>query len=243
MLKSHYDEISSVACTVTVDLLQSTVAVGSDSPSEVANVSSTLNIEGPGTLDPLNEHGGKLGEVAAWLGGSVAALGASIYDAQPMFQAQGQPNQTLLPIFYTTTETSLTSPNNNDWTQDTIKQFINVSSGALALAMSHQWANETTTVYANLPVPSLIPGRAYLLLVPAAVMVVLIIILVILDGCIHRITRTPRMRDMGLVEWTDSIVNENLLGGVQVHGPNSTPNVEMLNINYHGVRKDGWIGG
>jgi hypothetical protein len=239
MIEDNYTEISSVACTVAVNLVQATVALGSDSPNVIANVSSTSNVVGPQTHEPLNKKGGGLGEVAAWLGGSVAALGASVYGAQPMFQAQGQPNQTLLPTTYTTTELSLSPSDNNDWTLATIEQFINVSSGALALAISKQWATETTTVYSNLPVPSLSTGRSYLLLAPAAVMVVLILTLLVLDGCIHRITRTPRMREMGLVEWTDSMLNENLLGGVQAHGKN----VKMINVGYSRMSKDVWING
>jgi hypothetical protein len=242
MIDRRYNEISSVACSVAVNFVQTTQAVGSDSPNLIANVSSASNVKGPRAHDPLNINGQSLGEVAAWLGGSVAALGASIDGAQPLFQAQGQSNQTLLPTGYTTTETSLTAPDNNDWTQDTIKQFINVSSGAVALAMSKQWATGNTTVYSNLPVPSLTPGNAYLLLVPAVVMVVLIGILVVLDVCIHRITRTPKMRDMGLVEWTDSIINENLLGGA-MHGTKSTSNVKMMNISYHGISNDSWNAG
>jgi cellobiose-specific phosphotransferase system component IIC len=148
-----------------------------------------------------------------------------------MFQAQGQPNDTMLPISYTTTETTVGPGVTNDWTLDTLGQFVNVTSGAVAIAIGRQWADQTTTVYINIQVPSLIPSRAYLLLVPGVVMVILIIILVILDVCVHRITKTPRMRDMGLVEWTDSILNENLLGGVHAQGNN----VPELNVSYHGM--------
>jgi len=158
--------VSAVRCAVDVNLVQGDMTIGTGgSSNENANVSAVETVYGPGQyLSPY----GDLGDVAEWMATVATTYGDNIYGAQPMWYKQSlfatqAPDSEILPVIFTTTETE-TTPDN--WTQNELKNFISVGSGALALSIAKQWNYQSMIVNSTIYQQQILPRRALLLLAP-----------------------------------------------------------------------------
>ncbi|CAG8976287.1 hypothetical protein HYALB_00011772 [Hymenoscyphus albidus] len=96
---------------------------------------------------------------------------------------------------------------NNDratqkWTISQLNKFINVSTGALAIAMSRQWTKEKTVLRSRTAVLQLDPRRAYILLAPPLAVMVLILVISVTVVWFYRM---DRIHGMYLVEVSDLV--------------------------------------
>jgi len=188
---------------------------------------------------------GTLGDVAAWMGVVVTTLGDNIYGAQPLFKQQGNGS---LPLMFTTFQDD-ESP--ESWTQDDVKNFITVGSGALALAMSMQWNSAEMTIVSSQYQMVLLPSRGYLLLIPAAVVILADIVLALSLVWSYRKANIREIRQARTSEMMCSTRNQSIRMGVQrMHGSTgSCANLDDMRVKYdivvdgHGGRGLLWIEG
>lgn len=125
MLSRNYTNgISSIQCVVDVKLIDSTFSIGKGS-SSLSTVSRLKNFGLVGSnLEELKPR------AAAWFGLVAVTNGISVNGAQPMFNNVNNGLPTMFTSDAKPTETQ------NRWTIDQLKEFIKVSSGALAITMS-----------------------------------------------------------------------------------------------------------
>lgn len=149
--------ISSLRCDIDVTLKEDLITVGNGPLNTNLNISATQTVTGPGKgKSPF----GLLSEVALWMGAIITKLGISVSGTQPMWAHQAN----ALPSVHTTTQG--VAP--ETWPQNELLNFIDVASGALALAMSVQWARAPITLESDVSVPRLVAWRSWMLLAPAA---------------------------------------------------------------------------
>jgi hypothetical protein len=182
MQRCDYQSISAVACNIDVTLFDDSFVVGDGGPT-FATASSLEALSGPAnSLSPY----GSLGDLAAWLGLAIVTFGTSIEGAQPMFETNKP-----YPLVYTST---LLATEGNTWTQDGLRDFVEIGSGALGLTMMWQWFEATSTVDSVLLTMRLQTWRSFLLLIPPLVLLLTLMLLAILDVQMHTATRVPVMR-------------------------------------------------
>ncbi|KAN0106767.1 hypothetical protein V8E51_009643 [Hyaloscypha variabilis] len=238
-----YAGISAIQCSVDVTLVETQMNVGAGGPTNpAAKVSTLATVLGPGNhYSPY----GALGDVAEWLGVVVTTLGDNIYGAQPLFENQG--NGTL-PLTFTTTEDNTPE---EMWTQDDVKNFITVGSGALALAMSTQWNYAEMTILSSQYQMGLLPRGGYLLIVPASIVILSEVILAVSLVWAYRKANIREIRQARTSEIMCSTRNQSIQNGVQkLHGNAGTcANLDAMRVKYgkvvdgHGGRGLLWVEG
>lgn len=176
---NYTNGISAVACNVDVKLVDSNFSIG-EGCSSLSTVSRFGSISsGSGKLD--NRH------VAAWFGLAAVTNGVSVYGAQPMFNNKDKGLPSMFTSISNATDTQ------KRWTIDQLKEFINVSSGALAITMSRQSADEKVILHSRKETLQLDPMRAYILLAPPIALLILILLLVVTVVWFYRKDRIPNM--------------------------------------------------
>ena len=221
-----YTGISAIQCSVDVTLIETQMDVGAGGPkNSAANVSTLATVLGPGSH--CSQYG-TLGDVAAWMGVVITTLGDNIYGAQPLFKQQGNGS---LPLMFTTFQDD-ESP--ESWTQDDVKNFITVGSGALALAMSMQWNSAEMTIVSSQYQMVLLPSRGYLLLIPAAVVILADIVLALSLVWSYRKANIREIRQARTSEMMCSTRNQSIQMGVQrMHGSTgSCANLDDMRVKY-----------
>ncbi|KAE9374182.1 hypothetical protein N431DRAFT_532924 [Stipitochalara longipes BDJ] len=243
MSQSAYTGISAIQCSVDVTLIETQMDVGTGGhKNSAANVSTLATVLGPGQYySPY----GALGDVSAWLGVVVTTLGDNIYGAQPLFEIEG--NGTL-PVMFTTTENATPV---QSWTQNDVKNFISVGSGALALAMSTQWNQAKMTIVSSQYQTSFLQSRGYLLLAPAGVVIFAEVVLALSLVWSYRKASIQEIRQARMSEMMCSTRNQSIRVGIQqMHG--STGNcakLDSMRVRYstvedgHGGRGLLWVEG
>lgn len=132
-LHCPFNGISSLACEITIALKDSSVCMYDDT-QKCAREQKLLN-----DLSSLNrpeiEYSGIAG-LAVWLASAIQNYGVSVYGAQPMFQQPGSTSRPgsegPIPAPWTSFVFGYTS----NWTQDQLKYFLDVGTGALAMSMA-----------------------------------------------------------------------------------------------------------
>lgn len=212
VLKQPGFNITSLQCEVKTELLQVTYSSGSGGP-QTTEISSNRTVKGSSKA---------LLNVDNWMGGAVTAFGVRVYNARPMFGVDlldGKLNPAVLPQAYATTY----SPDGkgwdlNYWTQPALKNFINVTAGAIAIAMSQQMNEASVTIHSNSNIPKISTARSFLLLLPAGLILLVIATLFTISILDHRATKTHHVRLATIPEWTKSIcAAQSGVDGGRVH--------------------------
>jgi hypothetical protein len=217
-------QISSLKCLVDVTLKESTIAIGTGPSNGKIAVSSLDTLKGPGNHKSKTDSG----DVAQWMAAVVASLGSSVYGAQPLFSNDGPSS---LPIPYTTSTSTKLS---KEWTQNQLINFINVTSGALALSMSTQWADEKIILTSSNHSLKLVPSNCWLLLVPAALA---LLITVFLAWWLCFTYRRTNIREMCTAKTSDiiwSTQNQSLREGVEEArlASHSSEKLDQMKVRY-----------
>lgn len=193
--------ITSLQCDVRTELVQSTYQAGSGGPQMT-------------TLSNASFHapGNNITELANWLGGAATAFGIKVYNARPMFGVgltsgdHGRLDAEKLPQGYTT----IYAPDGNgweinDWSQSALKNFINVTSGAVALAMSMQMTDGPVIIHSVSSFPRLDTAKTFLLLLPTGIILLTIAGLIAMNRWSHEVTRLQKIRLARIPEWTETL--------------------------------------
>jgi len=172
--------ISSIACDISIDLLESEACNG-ECHATSSKALSDLN----------NTYVGDLSRVAmsAYLGAIPTMLGEYIYGAQPCYSfgsAFMSNSTTTLPAPFT--DVWVPPGGLDHWTLAKLTDFVNVSSGALAIAAMGptNWPRGETPVDSMLHMPRMTPERSYSLLAPPAIALLCLLAVVILSSSVHR---------------------------------------------------------
>ncbi|KAF3045061.1 hypothetical protein E8E12_006935 [Didymella heteroderae] len=124
--------ISSIACQVTVEMMEATLKVG-DAPGPVTPVNSMTNLKVFGQLDPSERnHTRNMNELALWFAVAPVANGAYVYGTQPMYR--------YIPKWLPERYTENSAGHNYGWTVNYIKRFIRISTGASILGEVGKYA-------------------------------------------------------------------------------------------------------
>jgi hypothetical protein len=137
------------------------------------------------------------------------------------------------------------------WTQDDVKNFITVGSGALALAMSTQWNYAEMTILSSQYQMGLLPRGGYLLMVPAGIVILSELILAVSLVWAYRKANIREIRQARTSEIMCSTRNQSIQNGVQkLHGNSGTcANLDAMRVKYgkvvdgHGGRGLLWVEG
>lgn len=200
------NSISGLKCTVATTLVQDTIRLGTELPLHNGSLSSVTNVIGPGCCRETTQK--PLSEVAHWMAAVVASTGTPIYGAQPMFAHNGP---TELPAVLTTTQLRNVT---DQWTQAELENFIDVTSGALALAMSAQ-SHGTATLTSRKVELQLVPSRAWYLLAPAAAVLITTAFLAIWVSRAYRDSRIQGVRAGKTSDMIWSTQNRSMRDGVE----------------------------
>ncbi|KAF2103777.1 hypothetical protein NA57DRAFT_69987 [Rhizodiscina lignyota] len=186
--------ITSLQCDVMTELLQARYTYGSGGP-KVTKLSANATVGYPASI-------------STWMGGAVTTFGVKIYDARPMFGvglSENRLDSTILPQTYATVYV----PGGhgwgiNSWSQSALKNFVNVTSGAVAIAMSKQKNKGRVIVHSNFSTPKLNTAKSFLLLLPTALILSIIASLCMINIWSHKVTRIQQIRPATIPEWTES---------------------------------------
>ncbi|GME66228.1 hypothetical protein GTA08_BOTSDO04980 [Neofusicoccum parvum] len=237
MKKKNHTGLQAVACDVDVNLINSSFQVGGGT-GQFATISHLNMIEGPTHPD---SRFGPLGDVAVWLGVVPVAMGISVHGAQPMFM-----DKLPLPRAYA----AFTAPDSYHWKLETLHNFINVSSGALATSMHYidetQRSNESpqnATLASRRAVKRLNPSRAYYLLIPPAIILVMIAALAFWNYWLHKRENIPIMRLADVSEVIKSSQTADIMepAADDAKAPDEPSTLKKLSIRY-GVTSGGAVG-
>ncbi|KAB8293078.1 hypothetical protein EYC80_007437 [Monilinia laxa] len=193
--------ITSLQCDVRTELVQSTYQAGSGGP-QITTLSNAS----------FHSPGNNITELANWLGGAATTFGIKVYNARPMFGVgltnsdHGEIDPTKLPQGYTT----IYAPDGNgweinDWSQTALKNFINVTSGAVGLAMSMQMTDGPVIIHSVSSFPKLNTAKTFLLLLPTGIILLIIACLAAVNRWSHNVTRIQKIRLARIPEWTESL--------------------------------------
>ena len=172
--------ISSIACDISTELLESQACNG-DCGATSSKALSSLNDTYVGNSSAA---------MSAYLGAIPTMLGEYIYGAQPCYSfgtALMANSTTTLPAPF---KDQWVEPDGlNHWTLAKLTNFVNVSSGALAIAAMGptNWPRGGwTLVDSMLFLPRMNPERSYSLLAPPAIALLCLLAVVILSSSVHR---------------------------------------------------------
>lgn len=188
-MKEHgFNGLQAVACDVDVNLVNSSFQTGDDA-AEFATVSHLNMLTGP--THPESPYGPR-GDLAVWFGVMPVAMGISVHGAQPMFKDRDP-----LPRVFAT----YTRSDSHHWKLETLCNFINVSSGALATSLysvkkadTPDYRPENTTLTSRKTIRRLDPSRSYYLLIPPCVILAMTLALAFWNYWIHERANIPIMR-------------------------------------------------
>ena len=193
--------VSSVACDVDVELKDSTVCTHTDPtlcpPPKM--ILSELKTIGP---PPCDGEGKNMYCISVWLAAAVNTYGVSIFGTQPMFSPPfragdiRQPRQLLntttpLPLAWTSTAGPDTS---YDWTQETLKNFVKVGSGALGMTITRHFLKDSGDLESTLVVPRLKTSRIFLMFLSPSLVMASLAVVAVMSKLMHRATNVPEVR-------------------------------------------------
>ncbi|KAL1622741.1 hypothetical protein SLS54_004760 [Diplodia seriata] len=237
MKQDNYTGLSAVACEVDVNLVNSSFEIGSGT-SNSTTVSRLDMLDGP--TEPDSPYG-SLGDMAAWFGAAPSIMGLSVHGAQPMFV-----DSTPLPKAYAT----WIGPQAPHWKLETLRNFINVSSGALATSLhfiegSDEPSNGSVsnTLLSRKAMKRLDPSRVYFLLIPPLVLLTIIGALASWSHWIHKRANIPIMRLAHVSEVIKSSQTADILepASEDAKVPNEPSSLRRIKVKY-GVASDGTVG-
>ncbi|KAF2125782.1 hypothetical protein P153DRAFT_399922 [Dothidotthia symphoricarpi CBS 119687] len=125
--KASVVNVSSVACSIAVELVEDTLVVG-DSHMTPVQINTLDKLRLPLSVDEPN----RFNELALWFAVAPVANGATAYGAQPLYQYK----KDWIPERFTTTTGG---ENNDDWTTEYIENFVRISIGAALLGEVTKW--------------------------------------------------------------------------------------------------------
>lgn len=131
---------SALSCHVTTRLRDSTLSVGQGQYSPRPTLSS-LEMIGSTIPTPAGRRSA-LNNLAIWLSVASSTYGFSIHGAQPMFSKSSQPSQKdalQLPLAYSSQTSGSAAAS---WTQEELRNFISIGSGALITSLSSGRASQ-----------------------------------------------------------------------------------------------------
>ena len=144
----------------------------------------------------MNSNGG-MWTNAVWLAAVIESYGISIAGAQPLFGSGpsiGNGSRPL-PIPWTSTMGSKNLGNSPYWTQADLTNFIQVGSGALAVAMATGgWVDGQEILESMYPMSRMSTERAYVLLLAPALAVGSVLLLALLSVTMHSAANVPVIR-------------------------------------------------
>ncbi|KAJ4291840.1 hypothetical protein N0V90_009736 [Kalmusia sp. IMI 367209] len=172
-------EISAIACAIDVELVDSVLEIG-NSATQRATLSTLSALYTPkNKKNPV--------DVATWLGVSTTVFGINIMGMQPMY-VKGTNGF----AFWTSTMYDYDA-NNLNWSLDSIKEFIDVSAGAVAMRIPSYY-HTNTKVYSQYYELQFDHRRSYVLLAPVATILLMTIMLAWRNISMHRSMHVPVMR-------------------------------------------------
>lgn len=230
--KNRY--LTSIACNVSVELMEDTLAVG-DAPPPALSINPMYNINiigSPGKGNPKASR--KMNELALWFAVAPVANGVSVYGTQPMYTFK----QDWIPERYTSTD----GRDNNGWTIDYIKNFIHVSTGASMLGEVDKWGMEDPKTKKPLQArfPSYVaivkmdPRRPILLVILPAIIIACGICLAVWNVAAHKSMALPIMRKATLSEVIKSSQTADVMGpaATEKHQVNQRSGLGKLKLRY-----------
>ena len=193
--------VSSVACDVDVGLRDGTVCTHSDPAScpPPKMILSELETIGPPQCDGKDKN---MYCISVWLAAAVNTYGVSIYGTQPMFSPPfrsgdiRQPRQLLntttpLPLAWTSTASSGTS---YDWTQETLKNFVQVGSGALAMTITRHFLKDSGDLESTLVMSRLKTSRSLLMFLSPGLVMASLVVVAVMSKVMYKATNVPDVR-------------------------------------------------
>lgn len=189
--------ISSLACDVSIELKDSSICTYNDAQKCHRNqklLTNLSNIAGPvgGVAYP-----GICG-LAVWLAAVIETYGVSVSGAQPMFQHPGSLSTIDLGSPIPPPWTSFVFGYTSDWSQEQLKYFMDVSTGALAMSIPFYpptYPNDDKVVLlSELPMLRMETSRSFILLLPPGLLTLNLLFVVGLSSSMHKSTDLRRFR-------------------------------------------------
>ena len=180
--------ISALACEVDINLVEALACNGKCTPNDQALTS----IAGD---HPIGVRGQSvdISPLAISLGAISSMVGPNVYGAQPMYALlPNLPNSSYtLPSAYSDVVNAGTIPH---WTQANLTDFINVTTGALAIYIAQAWPSDWIALESQMGMPRLDTSRSYALLAAPGIVLASVGLLALLSVLMHRSAGTLDVR-------------------------------------------------
>ena len=210
--------ISSVACHVSVELIEATLTVG-NAPGPAVPVNYMTNLKAFERVNSSDSNGTRnMNELALWFAVAPVANGAYVYGSQPMYRYVSR----WLPERYTENSAG----HNHGWTISYIKRFIRISTGASILGdvgkyAIHRYVEDEDAEDVKNAASVEFPSYVHVMKMDPSKLILLIILPLIILGCgsilivwnvkMHKAMGIPIMRKATLDEMIKSIQTGNVL--------------------------------
>lgn len=238
--------ISSLACDVDVELTDSIICTWKD---------ETKCPEPSTTLSELATLGQPCeGCISVWLAAAIEVYGVSVYGTLPMFQPTLPNSGVLVPEqlgnFSHNLPTAWTSTSSNAsqaWSQDVLRNFIDVGSGALATTIMRHFPNTTGTLESRLKMSRLETGRSWLLLFPPGFVLVTVVLVTVVSEIMYSASNLAHVRFGTIGEILFNSQTDDIAAVVDKArkspegGGGDGGRLETLRVRY-GVTSDGFPG-
>ncbi|KAK4176838.1 hypothetical protein QBC36DRAFT_351416 [Triangularia setosa] len=178
------DTVSAIACEVIVSASDAILTIGSRHPE----LASDDNLPVLSSLSQLQN----LSSTLLWLTASPVLVGVSIEGSQPLFSNHSSTNLATSDL-----------AGSNNWTIPGLENFVKLSMGTVAASLftsSSTPSDQQQELLSVLETNKLSTERAYLLLIPPLLYILLIILTAIWITTMHRKYQIPVMRTLSLSE-------------------------------------------
>lgn len=191
-----YHGMSSLACDVTVNFVDSVVCVGTE--EQCANETpQNVTFSSTSTLARPEDFA----KIPLYMAVVPTLFGASIYGTQYMYQPGAY-----LPGSNFTLPTGFTSENGPDdidhdeYTEEGLINYIQVGMGALSMVLIRTWISENVTLESELFTPRLSEWRTFILLAPLGFAILTVFFVAFASHWMYEANAVPVMRLSGVTE-------------------------------------------
>ncbi|KAF2631566.1 hypothetical protein BU25DRAFT_455006 [Macroventuria anomochaeta] len=227
--------ITSIACDVAVEMMEDTLTVGNaPGPAVLINAMTNISVVGQGR-PPDKRYIGKMNELALWFAVAPVANGECVCGTQLMYTYKPR----WIPERYTSTHYG----SNSGWTNNYIKKFIRVSTGASILGEVDEWVYPdpekpkkaaTAQFPSYFPVIKMDPSKSIFLIILPLVIVGCGSLLMLWNVKMHKCMAIPIMRNATLGEIIKSSHTEDVLGPAAIDHQDATKpsSLEKLEVRF-----------
>lgn len=220
-MKAYTNGVSAIACNIDVELRDSVITIG-ESTTERGNLSTVSSLRGPGHKKDRHVEA-----LATWLGSATTVFGINVNGAQPVY-GKGANGMAIW------TSSAINSTGDN-WTLAEIEDFINVSTGAVAMRLpGFVQSADPATIFSQYSSLQLDHSRSYILILPVATILAMTLVLAWRNAAMHSRMRIPAMRlaTVSDILKSSQTTDIRLAAGVDALDPTMPSKLGAMEVRY-----------